>query len=83
MKEKCYLFFRDKALSTAGMGSDLYKEYAVAKKVYTQASDVLGYDIAELSFNDPRRAAQSDAIYTTGPAYPFHCVPGGLQRANR
>jgi [acyl-carrier-protein] S-malonyltransferase len=36
-----------------GMGSDLYKEYAVAKKIYTQASDVLGYDIAELCFNDP------------------------------
>jgi len=36
-----------------GMGSHLYHEYAVAKKVYAQASDVLGYDIAELSFNDP------------------------------
>jgi len=36
-----------------GMGSDLYHEYATAKKVYEQASDVLGYDVAELSFNDP------------------------------
>jgi [acyl-carrier-protein] S-malonyltransferase len=35
------------------MGSDLCHEYAVARNVYTQASDVLGYDIAELSFNDP------------------------------
>jgi len=36
-----------------GMGSDLCREYAVAREIYTQASDVLGYDIAELSFNDP------------------------------
>jgi len=36
-----------------GMGSDLYQEYAIAKEVYDQASNVLGYDIAELSFRDP------------------------------
>jgi [acyl-carrier-protein] S-malonyltransferase len=36
-----------------GMGSDLCHEYAVAREIYTQASDVLGYDVAELSFNDP------------------------------
>ena len=36
-----------------GMGSDLCHDYAVAREIYTQASDVLGYDIAELSFNDP------------------------------
>jgi [acyl-carrier-protein] S-malonyltransferase len=37
-----------------GMGSDLYHQYAVAKKVYQQAGEVLGYDMAELSFDDPR-----------------------------
>jgi [acyl-carrier-protein] S-malonyltransferase len=36
-----------------GMGSDLYNEYAIAKKIYTQASEILGYDISELCFNDP------------------------------
>lgn len=36
-----------------GMGGDLYQEYAVARDVYTQASEILGYDIAELSFTDP------------------------------
>ena len=36
-----------------GMGSDLCADYATAKRVYQQASDVLGYDVAELSFNDP------------------------------
>ena len=37
-----------------GMGGDLYHDYAAARRVYAQASDVLGYDIAELSFNDPK-----------------------------
>jgi [acyl-carrier-protein] S-malonyltransferase len=37
-----------------GMGSDLWHEYAVAKKVYAQASDILGYDVAEQSFSDPQ-----------------------------
>ena len=36
-----------------GMGSDICHDYAVAREIYTQASDVLGYDIAELSFKDP------------------------------
>jgi [acyl-carrier-protein] S-malonyltransferase len=35
------------------MGSDLHQEFAVARKVYAEASDVLGYDIEELSFADP------------------------------
>jgi [acyl-carrier-protein] S-malonyltransferase len=37
----------------AGMGSDLHEEFAVARKVYAEAGEVLGYDIAELSFKDP------------------------------
>ena len=36
-----------------GIGSDLCGEYATARSVYDQASEVLGYDIAELSFQDP------------------------------
>jgi [acyl-carrier-protein] S-malonyltransferase len=36
-----------------GMGSDIHHEYAVARKVYETAGDVLGYDVAELSFKDP------------------------------
>jgi [acyl-carrier-protein] S-malonyltransferase len=37
-----------------GMGSDIYAEYAVAKDVYAEASDVLGYDMVALSFEDPQ-----------------------------
>ena len=37
-----------------GMGSDIYAEYAVAKDVYAEASEVLGYDMVALSFEDPK-----------------------------
>ncbi len=35
-----------------GMGSDLAGEYAVAREVYARASEVLGYDLGRLSFED-------------------------------
>ena len=37
-----------------GMGKDLYDDYEVARKIYTKATDVLGFDVAELSFDDPK-----------------------------
>jgi len=36
-----------------GMGQDLCLEYPTARKIYEQAGEVLGYDIADLSFNGP------------------------------
>ncbi|MDH3273815.1 MAG: ACP S-malonyltransferase [Gammaproteobacteria bacterium] len=53
-ERKVLFVFPGQGSQYRGMGSDIYKEHATAKKVYTQASDVLGYDIAELSFNDPQ-----------------------------
>ena len=53
-ERKVLFVFPGQGSQYRGMGSDIYKEHATAKKVYTQASDVLGYDIAELSFDDPQ-----------------------------
>lgn len=36
-----------------GIGRDLYESEPAAREVYQIAADVLGYDIAELSFDDP------------------------------
>lgn len=36
-----------------GMGKDIYESYEAARRVYDRASDVLGFDIADLSFNNP------------------------------
>lgn len=36
-----------------GMGKDLYEEYDSVKELYSKASDMLGFDLSELSFNGP------------------------------
>lgn len=36
-----------------GMGSDLVAEFPVAREIYERASEVLDYDLAKLSFEDP------------------------------
>ena len=36
-----------------GMGKDLYENFEEAKQTYTEASEVLGYDVAGLSFQGP------------------------------
>jgi len=55
-----------------GMGSDLCQEYAIARRVYEQAGDALGYDIAELSFNDPEE--QLNLTRFTQPALLTHSI---------
>ncbi len=36
-----------------GMGSDIHAEYSVARDVYAESSEALGYDMTRLSFDDP------------------------------
>jgi [acyl-carrier-protein] S-malonyltransferase len=36
-----------------GIGSDLYEEYEIVRSLYDRASEVIGYDLAKLSFDDP------------------------------
>jgi len=55
-----------------GMGSDLHKEYAAARKIYQQASEALGYDVAELSFSDPQD--QLNLTRYTQPALLTHSI---------
>jgi [acyl-carrier-protein] S-malonyltransferase len=54
------------------MGSDLYEEYETARKIYLQASEVLGYDVAELSFKDPQD--QLNLTRYTQPALLTHSI---------
>lgn len=52
------------------MGSDLVTEFAAARKVYERASEVVGYDMQELCFNDPRD--ELDKTRFTQPALLTH-----------
>lgn len=55
-----------------GMGSDIYREYAPARRVYDQASEVLGYDIRDLSFHD--QESKLDFTRFTQPALLTHSI---------
>ena len=37
-----------------GMGQDLYQAYDCVRQTYQEASEILGYDMAALSFEDPQ-----------------------------
>jgi len=54
------------------MGSDICQEHAAAKSIYDRASNVLGYDVAELSFNDPED--QLNLTRFTQPALLTHSI---------
>ena len=36
-----------------GMGSDFHEDHAIAREIYAEASEVLGYDLAALCFQGP------------------------------
>lgn len=55
-----------------GIGSDIYEEFAAAREIYQRASDVLGFDVAKLSFEGPKE--QLDKTAYTQPALLTHSI---------
>ena len=53
MTTKIAFLFPGQGSQYPGIGKDLYDAHQIVKDTYNQASDVLGYDIAKLSFEDP------------------------------
>jgi [acyl-carrier-protein] S-malonyltransferase len=49
-----------------GMGKDLFDNFSEAKDIYAEASESLGYDVAELSFNGPEE--ELNRTFRTQPA---------------
>lgn len=70
--EKILFQFPGQGSQYRGMGSDLAAEFPVARDVYQRAGEVLGYDLARLSFEDPD--GQLDLTRYTQPALLTHGV---------
>ena len=60
MSAKTLLLFPGQGAQYLGIGSDLTREFPIAREIYSDASDILGYDLAALC-ND----AESGAINLT------------------
>ncbi|MEZ5581985.1 MAG: acyltransferase domain-containing protein [Candidatus Competibacteraceae bacterium] len=55
-----------------GMGSDLYQDFPTAQRIYQEANEILGYDLAKLSFEDPDN--QLNLTRFTQPALLTHTL---------
>lgn len=53
MTDSLMFIFPGQGAQYAGIGSDLHREYASVRRIYATAGEVLGNDIAELSFQGP------------------------------
>ena len=60
------LVFPGQASQYVGMGQDIYDKYQSIKDMYAQANDILGFDVANISFNGPLDALTETKV--TQPA---------------
>ena len=69
--KKAYLF-PGQASQFEGMGKDLYEEHTIAKKIFEQANEFLGYRISDVMFNGSAEDLKQTKI--TQPAVFLHSV---------
>ena len=51
--QRIMFVFPGQGAQYTGIGSDLYADFAVVRKLYAEAADTVGYDIASVSFEGP------------------------------
>lgn len=57
---KTVFMFSGQGAQYAGMGKDLYNNYAVAKEIFDRADEALGYSIKDVCFNDGKKLEETE-----------------------
>lgn len=57
---KTVFMFSGQGAQYAGMGKELYRNYAVAKDIFDRADQVLGYSIRDICFEDERKLGETE-----------------------
>ena len=73
MPQQTYILCPGQGAQQVGMGKDYFEQSEPAKRIFQQANDVLGFDLAALCFQGPEdRLNQTDisqpAIFATSVA---------------
>ncbi len=76
MTERLAFLFPGQGSQAVGMGKDYYTRYPLARQLFREANEVLGFDIAKLCFEGPAETLQRTAY--TQPAILIHSVISAL-----